>query len=50
MQSTDIAIILSEGWYRFDSGAGNNMVTQAPSITQCGTIYPIWLQGMHSFR
>lgn len=53
MQSTDIAIsdnFLSEGWYRFDSGAGNDMVTQAPSITQCGTIYPIWLQGMHLYR
>lgn len=48
LQSNDIAIsdnFLSEGWYRFDSGAGNDMVTQAPSITQCGTIYPIWLQG-----
>lgn len=48
IKSTDIAVsdnFLSEGWYRFDSGAGNDMVTQAPTVTQCGTIYPIWMQG-----
>lgn len=48
IKSTDIAVsdnFLSEGWYRFDSGAGNDMVTQAPAVTQCGTIYPIWMQG-----
>lgn len=51
IQSTDIAIsdnFLSEGWYRFDSrGAGNDMVTWAPSIYQCGTIYPMWMNGMN---
>lgn len=51
IQSTDIAIsdnFLSEGWYRFNSGgAGNDMVTWAPSIYQCGTIYPMWLNGMY---
>lgn len=36
---------LSEGWYRFQSGAGNDMVTIAPSIAMCGTIYPVWLDG-----
>ncbi|XP_065929944.1 von Willebrand factor D and EGF domain-containing protein isoform X2 [Magallana gigas] len=48
IQSTDIAIsdnFLSEGWYRFDSLAGNDMVTWAPSIYQCGTIYPMWMNG-----
>lgn len=50
IKSTDIAFsdnFLSEGWYRFDSGAGNDMVTWAPSIYQCGTIYPIWMRGIH---
>lgn len=49
IKSTDIAVsdnFLSEGWYRFDSGAGNDMATQAPTVTQCGTIYPIWMNGM----
>lgn len=48
IQSTDIAFsdnFLSEGWYRFDSRAGNDIVTRAPSIYQCGTIYPIWMRG-----
>lgn len=51
IQSTDIAIsdnFLSEGWYRFESyGAGNDIVTLAPSIYQCGTIYPMWMNGMY---
>eukprot|EP00105_Crassostrea_gigas_P041617 XP_019925765.1 PREDICTED: uncharacterized protein LOC105335333 [Crassostrea gigas] len=45
---TDVAIsdnFLSEGWYRFQSGAGNDMVTSSPSIAMCGTIYPVWLNG-----
>lgn len=49
IQSNDIAIsdsFLSEGWYRFGSGAGNDIVTWAPSIYQCGTIYPMWMNGM----
>lgn len=49
LQDSDIAYsdnFLSEGWYRFDSGAGNDMATEAPPITQCGTIFPIWLQGI----
>lgn len=48
LQDSDIAYsdnFLSEGWYRFDSGAGNDMATEAPPITQCGTIFPIWLHG-----
>lgn len=36
---------LSEGWYRFDRGAGNDIVTETPLKYQCGTIFPIWLQG-----
>lgn len=36
---------LSEGWYRFQSGAGNDMVTSEISITMCGTLYPVWLNG-----
>lgn len=53
IKSTDIAVsdnFLSEGWYRFDSGAGNDMVTQAPTVTRCGTIYPIWMQGLCQFK
>lgn len=53
IKSTDIAVsdnFLSEGWYRFDSGAGNDMVTQAPTVTQCGTIFPIWMQGLCQFK
>lgn len=45
---TDVAIsdnFLSEGWYRFQSGAGNDMVTSAPLIAMCGTLYPVWLDG-----
>lgn len=46
LQDTDIAIsdnFLPEGWYRFDSGAGNDMATQAPKFKKCGTLFPIWL-------
>lgn len=53
LKSTDTAVndnFLSEGWYRFDSGAGNDMATQAPAVTQCGTIYPILMQGMCQFK
>lgn len=48
LTGTDVAIsdnFLSEGWYRFQSGAGNDMVTSAPSIAMCGTLYPVWLNG-----
>lgn len=48
LTGADVAIsdnFLSEGWYRFQSGAGNDMVTSAPSISMCGTIYPVWLDG-----
>lgn len=49
LQDSDIAFsdnFLSKGWYRFGSGAGNDMATEAPPIKQCGTIFPIWLQCM----
>ncbi|XP_062607103.1 uncharacterized protein LOC134268875, partial [Saccostrea cucullata] len=49
LQPGDISIsdnFLAAGWYRFDSGgAGNDMVTFAPNIGQCGTVFPIWMQG-----
>lgn len=48
LTGTDVAIsdsFLSEGWYRFQSGAGNDMVTSAPSLAMCGTLYPVWLDG-----
>lgn len=48
LTANDVAIsdnFLSEGWYRFKSRAGNDMVTSAPSLTKCGTIYPVWLNG-----
>lgn len=48
MTGTDVAIsdnFLFEGWYRFQSGAGNDMVTSAPPIAMCGTLYPVWLDG-----
>lgn len=53
IQPTDIAIsdnFLSEGWYRFESLAGNDTVTWAPSIYQCGTIYPMWMNGMDYYQ
>lgn len=53
LQDSDIAIsdnFLSQGWYRFDSGAGNDMATEAPSIKKCGTLFPIWLTGMSNLK
>lgn len=50
LTQSDIAIsdnFLSEGWYRFESGAGNDMVTHAAPIAMCGTLYPVWLNGMN---
>lgn len=50
---TDVAIsdnFLSEGWYRFESGAGNDMVTSAPSLATCGTLYPVWLNGKFNVK
>lgn len=49
LAASDIAIsdnFLSDGWYRFKSGAGNDMITRAPSLTMCGTVFPVWLNGM----
>ncbi|XP_062588306.1 von Willebrand factor D and EGF domain-containing protein-like [Saccostrea cucullata] len=36
---------MSDGWYRFESEAGNDMPLTAPTLLSCGTMYPIWLQG-----
>lgn len=48
LQAGDTSIsdnFMTDGWYRFESGAGNDMTTTAPSVTACGTMFPIWLQG-----
>ncbi|XP_056022076.1 uncharacterized protein LOC125649695 [Ostrea edulis] len=48
LTSSDTAIsdnFLTEGWYRFQSGAGNDIVRSPPSLSKCGTIYPVWLFG-----
>lgn len=53
LQDSDIAIsdnFLSQGWYRFDSGAGNDMATKAPPFKNCGTLFPIWLSGMYNLK
>lgn len=36
---------LDGGWYRIESEAGENMPTEPPGPFQCGTWYPIWLNG-----
>ncbi|XP_056020810.1 von Willebrand factor D and EGF domain-containing protein-like [Ostrea edulis] len=48
LTSSDTAIsdnFLTEGWYRFQSGAGNDMVRSPPALSKCGTIFPVWLNG-----
>ena len=35
------------GWYRFTSGAGNQMPTSAPPTSHCGTAATGWLQSNH---
>ena len=37
---------LEEGWYRAISGAGGDMPTQAPGLSRCGTVYPVWFSGL----
>ncbi|XP_061187357.1 von Willebrand factor D and EGF domain-containing protein-like [Saccostrea echinata] len=36
---------MADGWYRFESAAGNDMPITAPPLTACGAMFPIWLQG-----
>lgn len=35
------------GWYRFERGAGTQMVTNCPPKGSCNADYPIWLKGDH---
>lgn len=36
---------LKNGWYRFDSYVGNDLVNSSQPIGSCGTNYPVWLDG-----
>ena len=38
---------LTEGWYRFEGGAGTRMPTKLVGMNRCGTAYPGWLNGNH---
>ncbi|VDI82369.1 Hypothetical predicted protein [Mytilus galloprovincialis] len=37
--------LLDSGWYRVQRDACGKMPTTAPGLLQCGTWYPIWLDG-----
>lgn len=39
--------IVDNGWYRFNSPAGNEMPTTNPRLGKCGTYAPIWMNGTH---
>lgn len=48
LNEDDTAIVdsrLRTGWYRIDSVTGNDIVNQSVSMMQCGTLYPLWMQG-----
>ncbi|XP_013408879.1 uncharacterized protein LOC106172624 isoform X2 [Lingula anatina] len=36
---------MDEGWYRFDSPAGNDIPTYCVLPNHCGTTWPIWMNG-----
>ncbi|XP_062594049.1 oncoprotein-induced transcript 3 protein-like [Saccostrea cucullata] len=36
---------LEEKWYRINSTVGNDIVETCQSMTHCGTIYPLWMNG-----
>ena len=36
---------LKEGWYRFQSPAGNLLPTECPGGNYCGTNIPVWMKG-----
>lgn len=38
---------LDLGWYRHISDNGDNMPISPPGKMHCGTIYPIWLNGIY---
>lgn len=38
---------LDSGWYRPFSANGNEMPTSPPGKMHCGTINPIWLNGIY---
>ena len=41
--------VLDAGWYKFTGPNGNKMPTYAPDIYSCGTVFPIWMNGKHTF-
>lgn len=48
LQSNDVAIEdsrITSGWYRIDSATGNDIVNESVSMMQCGTLYPLWMDG-----
>lgn len=48
LQSDDVAIEdsrITSGWYRIDSATGNDIVNKSVSMMQCGTLYPLWMDG-----
>lgn len=38
---------IEEGWYRHSSRNGDVMPTTPPGVKHCGTLYPIWLNGIY---
>ena len=38
---------LKPGWYRIDSVTGNDIVNYSVPMLQCGTVYPLWMQGIY---
>lgn len=48
LQTTDVAIEdsrLTTGWYKIDSVTGNDIVNDSVVMMQCGTLYPLWMEG-----
>ncbi|CAC5368570.1 unnamed protein product [Mytilus coruscus] len=48
LQDNDVAIEdsrLTTGWYKIDSVTGNDIVNDSVSMMQCGTLYPLWMNG-----
>lgn len=38
--------MLDEDWYRIVSDNGDGMPTSPPGLNYCGTVNPIWLNGI----
>ncbi|VDI56273.1 Hypothetical predicted protein [Mytilus galloprovincialis] len=48
LQSDDVAIEdsrLTTGWYKINSVTGNDIVNETVGMMQCGTLYPLWMEG-----